>query len=63
MSVSVIRQRLLKPPRLYSRKSLMEEDRPRRRSMAHYLRFLLKVGVGLLTILLLLTVVWVIPVS
>jgi hypothetical protein len=31
--------------------------------MARYLRLLLKVGVGLLIILLLLTVVWVVPVS
>jgi len=63
MSVSVIRQRFLKFPSLYSRKSLMEDGRPRRRSMARYLRLLLKVGVGLLIILLLLTVVWVVPVS
>jgi hypothetical protein len=31
--------------------------------MARYLRLLLKVGIGLLIILLLLTVVWVVPVS
>ena len=63
MSFSVTRQLLLKPPYRYGRKSLMEDDRPRRRSMVHYLRFLLKVGVGLLIILSLLTVVWVMPVS
>jgi len=63
MSVSAIRQQLLRLPRLYGRKSLMEDDRPRRGSMARYLCLLLKVGVGLLIILLLLAVVWVVPVS
>ena len=62
MSVSVIRQRLLKLPRLYGRKSLVEDDHLRR-SMAHDPRLLLKIGVGLSVILLLLTVVWVVPVS
>ena len=63
MSVSVIRRRFLKLPCLYGRKSLVEDGHPRRRSMARDLCLLLKVGVGLLIILLLLTVVWVVPVS
>ena len=63
MGVSVIPEQLPGSPRLYREEPLAENDRVRRRPMLRFLRPLLKAAVGLLIILLLLTVVWVVPVS
>jgi hypothetical protein len=63
MGVSVIHERLLGSPQLHREEPLAENHHVRRRPMLRFLRPLLKVAVGLLIMLLLLTVVWVVPVS
>ena len=61
MSVSVVRQPLLKFPRLRGQKALMENDCTEK-SDFRYLYPLLKAGIRLLIILVLFSVVWVVPV-
>lgn len=62
MSISIIRQPLLKFPRLRGQKALAKNDCTGRPTF-RYLYPLLKTGIRLLIILLLLAVVWVVPVT
>ncbi len=61
MSASVVRQPLLKFPRLRGQRALAENDCTGK-SVFRYLYPVLKVGIGLLVTLFLFAVVWVVPV-
>jgi hypothetical protein len=62
MSVSTIRQPLLKFPRLRGQKTLLENNCTEKSTFRH-LYPLLKAGISLLIILVLFAVVWVMPVT
>jgi hypothetical protein len=62
MSVSAIDQHLLGIPHRPRKKSLEARGGARRRQVSRRLRLVLKLGIGLLIVVLLLVVLWVEPV-
>ena len=62
MGVSTMRRRL-RMPLLVTGSSLGANDRARRRRVPRHVHLLLKLGIGMLIVLLLLCVLWVEPVT
>ena len=62
MGVSTMRRRLRMPP-LDAGFSLGADDRAHRRRVPRHVRLLLRLGIGMLIVLLLLCVLWVEPVT
>jgi hypothetical protein len=62
MSVSAIRRHLLGIPDLPRKQSLEAGDRARKRRLSRRPRLVLKLGIGLLIVVLLLGILWVEPV-